>query len=275
MPRNATTSLVATCSILTGIGLLAAGCTDSSAGRADAPLPCGTPVTRTFAIDHANPSAAVAQDIDLDGDDKPDDALGRANDLVAGFAPTFSIADRFAARLNTDIAWELQLDQCGDDTRVTIGPRPDGTGLPHLARAQGRFEAGTLTAADGQARLPLIALADAQRTIADPGWVVGDAVAMHLTLDGGTASGVFAMALPTETVRADLAAPIAAFLTAQAADQPMRVVADANHDGVVSADEVTATNTFQGMTDSDLEMEIDGAPQTSIAFRFTAHEATR
>jgi hypothetical protein len=270
MPRNVKTSRAGLWWIVTGIGLFAAGCGDSLAPDRldDEPLPCG-PLTTTFKLDHANPSARVAQSIDLDGDHRPDDALGRAHDLIAAFAPDFAVSERFGARLATDVAWSVTVDQCEGNVRVTIGP--DGTGRAHLPRAAGRISAdGQLDATDGQAQLPLLALADATDTITDPGWRIGDAVTLQATLTGDTLSGVFAMALPTETVKADLAAPIAAFLTAQPPTQAMRVITDADHDNVVTATEVTATSTYQGMTQSDLTLVLDDRAQTSIAFQFTA-----
>lgn len=256
--------------IVTGIGLVVAGCGDNLAPDRldDVPLPCG-PVTTTFEIDHADPSAIVAQEIDLDGDHRPDDALGRAHDLIAGFAPDFKAAERFGGRLATDVAWTLALDECNGEVRVSIAPTD--TGVPQLPRAAGQIKPdGTLTAEDGQAQLPLLALADATGTQRDPGWRIGDALTIRATLDGDSLSGVFAMALPTELVRADLAAPIGEFLTAQPATQELRLAVDANHDGVVTAAEVATTTTYQGMTQSDLGLVLDGQPQTSIAFRFHA-----
>jgi hypothetical protein len=270
MPRNVKTCRARVWWIVTGIGLVAAGCGDNLApDRLDeVPLPC-SPVTTTFALDHADPSAVVAQELDLDGDHRPDDALGRAHDLITAFAPDFEASGRFGGRLATDVAWSLTLDRCDDEVR--IGLAPTDTALPRLARAAGTITAdGQLTAEDGQARVPVLALADATGTLGDPGWRTGDALTIRATLDGDSLSGVFALALPTAMVRAELAAPIATFLTAQPATQEMRVVADADHDGVVTAAEVAATPTYQNMTQSDLELLIDEAPQTSIAFRFHA-----
>ena len=270
MTRNVKTSRAGLWWIVTGIGLFTVGCGDNLAPDRldDEPLPCG-PLTTTFKLDHVNPSAVVAQSIDLDGDHRPDDALGRANDLIAAFAPEFAVSERFGSRLATDVAWSVTVDQCEGNVRVTIGP--DGTGLAHLPRAAGRISAeGELDATDGQAQLPLLALADATNTITDPGWRVGDAVTMHATLAGDTLTGVFAMALPTRAVKVDLAAPIAAFLTAQPPTEAMRVITDADHDNNVTAAEVAATATYQGMTQSDLTLVLDDQPQTSIAFQFSA-----
>ncbi len=270
MLPNAKTSLVPLCSIVTGIGLLAAGCGDNLAPDRldDVSLPCPDE-QMTFKLDRADVSAVVAQEIDLDGNDRPDNALGRAHDLVAALAPGFNTTDRFRGRLATDVAWTITLDRCKEDVRVTIAPTD--TGLPHYPRAAGIVSPdGVLFAEDGTGQVPLLALADATGTNTNAGWRTGDALTIRAKLDGDTLSGVFAMALPTATVKADLAAPIAEFLTTEPADNAMRIVADANKDDVVTAEEVAATTTYGGMTQSDLSLVIDGEPQTSIAFRFHA-----
>lgn len=270
MTRTALTSLGPLCWIVTGIGLLAAGCTDEALDRKDdVPMGC-VPVETTFALERADISAAVAQEIDLDGNGKPDDALGQAHDLVAGFAPAFDMTERFRARLATDVAWSLTIAECDGGVRVTF-PRPDNA-LPHFHSAVGTITAsGHLFADDGNGRVPLLALADATGTTGDdPGWRTGDALTFQAVRTGDELDGVFALALPTRVVKADLAAPIARFLDSQPADETMRAMADANRDGVVTAEEVAATTTYQGMTQADLALTIDGEPQTSIAFRFHA-----
>ncbi len=75
---------------------------------------------------------------------------------------------------------------------------------------------------------------------------------IRATLDCDDLTGVFAMALPTEMVRADLAAPIAAFLTAQPATLEVRAATDTDHDGVITAAEVAATSTYGAMTQSEM-----------------------
>lgn len=270
MTRNARTSLGPLCWIVTGIGLAAAGCTDSDTQRLDErPLSCPAAET-TFGIDRADISAAVAQEIDLDGNGKPDDALGQAHDLVAGFAPAFDMTERFRGRLASDVAWPLTVSDCDGEVRVTFG-RPDSA-LPHVHSAVGTITpTGAIFAEDGTGRVPLLALADATSVAGDDaGWRTGDALTIRAVRTGNELEGVFAFALPTKLVKAELAAPIAAFLNTQPADDTMRATADANRDGVVTADEVAATTTYQGMTQADLDLTIDGEPQTSIAFRFHA-----
>ncbi len=267
MPRNVMNRSAALWSTVLGIGLLATGCTDDTDQRTDQPLPCAAAST-TYGIDHADLSAVVADEIDLDGDHRPDDALGRGHDLIAAFAPEFDMSGRFGGRLATDIAWKIKVDQC--DGQVHVGLTPDVNAAPHYP-AVGTITAGGLISADnGLAHLPLLALADATGTNPDPGWRAGDALTIRATVNGDSIDGVFAMAIPTATVRADLAAPIAAFLTTQPADNALRAATDADHDGVVTTAEVAGTAAYAAMTQSDLELVIDDQPQTSVAFRFHA-----
>lgn len=270
MTRNAMTCLGPVCWIVTGIGLLAAGCGDSGTPERldDQPFGC-TPAETTYALDRADISAVVAQEIDLDGDGRPDDALGRAHDLVAGFAPAFDMTERFRARLATDVAWSFQIAECQGEVRVTFAPTD--TALPHHAAVGTISPSGEMFAEDGTGRVPLLALADATGTAGDDaGWRGGDLLTIRAVKHGDEIDGVFALALPTRIVQAELAAPIAAFLMTQPADETMRATADANRDGVVTADEVAATTTYRGMTQADLDLTIDGEPQTSIAFAFHA-----
>ena len=271
MTRNVKTRLVPLCSIVTGIGLLAAGCTDDAtpARLDEQPFNCNAS-SATFQLDRADVSAGVAQTIDLDGNGKPDDALGRAHDLVTGLAPNFDAKARFRDRLASDVGWSLKVSQCGNgDVRVTFDPRDNAH--PFHSAVGTIDSSGHFTAEDGNASVPLLALADATGAAGDdPGWRTGDALTINAVRTGDELEGVFAFALPTKIVKTDLAAPIAAFLSSQPADDTMRSTADRNRDGVVTADEVAATTTYQGMTEADLDMTIDGEPQTSIAFRFHA-----
>jgi hypothetical protein len=258
--------------IVAGIGLVATGCGDDQQPSRldDLPLPC-TPVVARYRIDHADPSVARAQTIDLDGDAHPDDGLGQAHDFLATFAPEFAVADRLADRLGRDLPWAITTFTCGNDIRVAVdtvgGLEPTGFEAP---RAAGMVNDGAIQVRDGIGHLPLRALADAVEADPDPGWTAGDALTMHATITGDGLEGVFALALPTETVRAELAAPIAEFLTAQPADNGLRAATDNDHDGIVTAAEVAATPAYQGIMSSDLSLVIDDQPQTSVAFRFTA-----
>jgi hypothetical protein len=253
---------------------VAAGCGDNlepeHSRLDDFPLPCTAEVA-TYQIVHADPATAVAQKIDLDGDEYPDDGLGRAHDFLAAFAPEFAVAERFDDHLGRDLTWLITTARCGDDIRVTVDTLPElEPGKLAGPRAVGHLTGDRFEAYDGTGRLPLRALADAVNASPDPGWRLGDALTIRATITEDGIEGVFALALPTETVRTDLAAPIADFLTAQPADNSLRAATDFDHDGTVTAAEVTATSAYQGITASDLTLVLDDQPQTSVAFRFTA-----
>lgn len=259
--------------IVAGIALTA-GCADTSAPAParldDVPLACA-PQTAVYRITHVDPSGAAANALDLDGDGRPDNALGRAHDALVAIEPAFAVAPRFDARL-AQIPWLVGVDRCGDEIRVTLDqgvPLGDEPLLPRvLPRAVGVIAAGELTASDGVGALPLIALGDAAATRAFAGWRTADQLAIHATLTDEALTGTFGAALPAEVVRADLASPIAAFLTAQPATDALRQEADDDGDGTVSPDELAGTAAYRSLTASDLVL--DETPAVSIAFAFTA-----
>jgi hypothetical protein len=256
--------------IVTGIGLLV-GCGDNLPERLDdVPMACA-PTTAVYRIDHVDPSLAAAETLDLDGDGHADNALGYAHDFLTALEPDFAVGPRFAARL-ARLPWLVGVDRCGDEVRITIDqgvPLGDVPLLPHmLPRAVGTIAGTTIDATDGKVAIPLIALADAAQTREFPGWRDADRLAIHAQLADDQLTGVFAAALPTDAARADLAAPIAAFLTTRPAEDELRTICDADHDGVVTADELAATATYRTVTASDLTL--DDQPASSIAFAFTA-----
>ncbi len=256
--------------LVAGIGLAAAGCTDeeSHSRLDDIPLPC-TPEVTSYRLSHVDPSAAQAQSIDLDGDHHGDDGLGHAHDLLTTFVPEFSVSERFDRYLKNNLVWAITTATCGNDIRVSVDTIPDVKPSDYEGpRSAGFVTGGVIDVRDGTGRIPLGSLATATEDSADPGWTVGDALTMRATITGDTIEGVFAMALPNATVRAELAAPIARLLTAQRADNSLRIATDNDHDGTVTAAEVAATTTYQGITSSDITLQVDGQPQTSIAFRF-------
>lgn len=275
------------CSIVTGIGLLSAGCSDTPDTKRldDAPMAC-TAETRVYQLTSVDPSLRVAHTLDLDDDGRQDDALGQAHDMIAGVDPQFAVAPRFATRLASDLPWLVAVDRCGDEVRVTIDQGMVVPGDPTplmpevLPRAVGTLRDSALEATDGQARVPLAALADASHALSAPRWILGDAAVVRATLVEGTDSetldGVFGVAIDQETARGELAPPIAAFLTAQPAGDLLKGGADGDGDGTVTAAEVTRTQPFADATAGDVSpLAPDGtprfaAPAVSLALRFHA-----
>src|ERR1700689_5098637 len=81
------------------------GCATASPDRLDDTSMTCTPVTQLYQLTAVDPAMRVAKQIDLDGDGTTDDGLGRAHDMIAGLEPTFAVAPRFPARLESDIPW--------------------------------------------------------------------------------------------------------------------------------------------------------------------------
>ena len=272
------------CSILTVFGLVSAGCSDTPDGSGnrldDAPLAC-TPERTVYQLTSVDPSLSQAHRVDLDGDGKPDDALGQAHDMIAGVDPAFAVAPRFGARLASDVPWLVALDRCGTDIRVTIdeGMVLPGDPVPQmpgeLPRAVGTLRDSVLEASDGQVHIPLAALADVTHGEV-PRWITGEGLTVRATLLPDELDGVFAAGIDRDVARDELAPPIAAFLTAQPSDDWLRAGADGNQDGTVTATEVTATTPFADATTGDVTITApDGtprlpAPAVSLALRFHA-----
>jgi hypothetical protein len=149
-----------------------------------------------------------------------------------------------------------------------------------LPRAVGTLKNGVLEARDGQAHVPLAAMADASHALAAPHWILGDGVVIRATLlegaDTETLDGVFGVALPDGTARGEHEPPLAAFRTAQPADDLLKLGADGNGDGVITDAELGGTQPFQNATAGDVSpVAPDGTPRfdkpaVSIALRFHA-----
>jgi hypothetical protein len=267
--------------VVTGFGLMSGGCSDSPDNRLDDEPAACTATTEVYRMTTVDPSLRVAHTLDLDANGKPDDALGEAHDVISGVDPAFAVAPRIAPRLASDVPWLVAVDRCGTDVRVTIdeGMVLPGDATPvmpqELPRAVGTVRDGVIDARDGQLHVPLGVLADATDAL-PPRWVLGDALAIRATLDDDALDGVFAAAIDRDTSRAELAPPIAAFLTAQPADDILRLGADGDQDGTVTAAEVTATQPFADATVGDVRpVAPDGTPRfagpaVSLALRFHA-----
>lgn len=252
----------------------------------DQPMTC-SPETRLYRLVSIDPSARVANRLDIDGNGRKDDELGRAHDAVTSIDPGFAVEPRFGARLASDVPWLIAIDRCGDEARVSIdrgvqiGEGSDGLWISGQGpRAVGTLHDGMLLARDGTAQVPLTALGDALGTLGTPGWTAADGVVVRATVvETGyfeMIDGVFAMAIETDLAREQLAPPIAAFLTAQPADDWLRSGADSDRDGVVTAAELEASTTFRALIQDDVEvLAPDGtarrtAPHSSLAVAFTA-----
>ena len=103
MLRNVKTSLIPLCSIVTGFGLLATGCTGAATADPDAEVNFGCVADDvTFAIDHTELQA------------------------VDGVAPSNEEARQYRVDFATEHAQILRVKQCGTKVHVTFSD--DGTG---------------------------------------------------------------------------------------------------------------------------------------------------
>ena len=103
MLRNGKTFLSPLCSIVTGIGLLAAGCTNTETPAPDGDVNFGcVSEETTFAIDHTELQA------------------------VDGVAPSSEEMRQFRGKLPTERAQTLKVKECEGQVHVTFGD--DGTG---------------------------------------------------------------------------------------------------------------------------------------------------
>jgi hypothetical protein len=270
---------------------LGAGCTTTDTEAPvhrldDVPMTC-TPENRLYQLLSIDPAVRVANRLDVDGDGRMDDELGRAHDAITSIDPQFAVAPRFVTRLANDVPWLVSVDRCGDEARVSIDRGVQiGAGSSGLwisgqgPRAVGTLRDGLLIARDGTASVPLTALADALSTATTAGWTPSEGLVIRATAsDTGyveVLEGVFATTIDPDIARARLAPPIAAFLTAQSADDWMRSGADSDHDGIVTATELEASPTFRGLIAGDVTVIApDGTPRTdlpqsSLAIAFTA-----
>jgi hypothetical protein len=280
---------LATCWILTTASLLSGGCVSGPPDMSGSPPTRRDDVAQTcahdplrFRITSIDTSPRHDVRLDLDGDGHPDNVLGGAIDSLAAFDPSFEAGPRLAPRLVTDLPWLIVIDACqgSPEARVTLAPAMPGTldVARDQPRAVGTLIGRALTAGDGVGRVPAIALADAEATTAEPGWLAADGLQLVGTLspDASTLTATLGLALPTTELRAAIAAPIAAFLTALPDDDLLRISADADHDGAITTAEVLASPTFARLTAGDVNLVgPDGTPRanvpaTSLAIKVTA-----
>lgn len=116
---------------------------------------------------------------------------------------------------------------------------------------------------DGETDVPLGVLSDLGGG-ADAGWVAAD----HVQIEGGRIGG--ALVGDYRTVLAESYSPYVSERLA-AGETDWGALADANHDGRVTVDEVLADPTFQVLTTPDLDLDGDGVRESlSFAFEVTA-----
>lgn len=173
---------------------------------------------------------------DLDGNDVSENAVGLITAAVQRYLEV-DLSAAVNARLADEVDWRLAVARCSD---------------------------GTAVVEDG-AQLPVSTLFDPSGRFADPGWVSAHAVAIEVTpLGGGRWEGRVGMALRADEATAAFVRPLAAY-----PHDVLRGIFDtAPQDGVVTAEEMTASGLVKSMFAPDLGGR-DALISSAIAFTAT------
>jgi hypothetical protein len=214
-----------TCFLLLPI-LAVAACTDV------APTPgCGDPVW--YRIDRVELPVRFGDQtrlgLDLDGDGQIDNVLAALLEAVHTGDPTIDVQAAANARLAGELTWFVGVRACSDGARYELGDSGGGDVAP------------------------MTAFVDPTGTYAPVAWTrIGD-LHTKLTIDGDRLDGVVGFTVPG-TARHTLVEPYAAYLTAElaAGTSPFAAELDADHDGVVTADEIIDSKLGSVLLSADL-----------------------
>lgn len=208
---------------------------------------------------------------DFNADGKLDNALGNAAVSLAQFAQDFSPETHMHERLQ-DGAWRLVVYRCADRTRARIELRSSFGQQSVLATAIGdSLQSDPDTA---EVALPLSWFADALGTTDDGGWLMSHRASLHLRRQDDMLTGRLAVALDPLEARAALLVPLADFFTYTPSAKLARQALDINRDGVVTANELASSGSFQQLTAADLPAGVPGVHQATVSLGI-AIEATR
>jgi hypothetical protein len=173
---------------------------------------------------------------DLTGDGNVDNALGSVVESIQGDAPA-PMSALASARLTGDVTWEAAVASCDDGTRrVRIGN------------------------SGGLDTVPLTLFADPSGASAPVVWSRADGLVARISEADDVLEMVVAFGLPVPEDRAALVTPFAAYVTQQIAAGTAPWYAsdlDANHDGVITPEEVAANSYVQTLLEPDVTL--DGA----------------
>ena len=230
--------------------LLAAGaCTDSppaTGGTTDG-ITCGDPTY--FRIDRVSlpekPGDGAADGVDLNGDGEPDNAIGNVIGAIVSANPDIgSISDKATARMAADVTWELSIATCDDGTQ--------------------HVELGN---SGGLDTVPLSIVADPSGSFGPVAWGKVAHVVADVGMADGTVDGIVGFAIPMPDAGPALVAPFAAYLSRElaAGASPIAAELDADHDGIVTPDELLASDLGTTLLMPDLT--IDGARYLSAGLR--------
>ena len=219
--------------------VLAAGaCTDSTpSSTAASPheVTCGDPVY--YRVDSVlvpeQPGDGGKYGVDLDGDGTVDNAIGTLlGSIVSTNADIGVMSPKIDARLGSDVTWLVAVASCDDGTQhVSLGDSGGGDAAP------------------------LSILVDPLGDYAPVAWVRADGLVAHVAIADQTIDGVVGFALPMPDAARALAAPTARYLSKElaAGSSPIAAKIDANHDGVVTPEELIASELGKILLVPDLQ----------------------
>ncbi len=258
--------------VLLGITLGWSGCVPASA-EAEYSMCNASP--QAFVIRRAMlPRNFVNADkwgFDFNADGKLDNALGNAAVSLAQFVDDFEPENQMNERLQ-DGAWRLVLYRCADRSRARIALRSAFGEQSVLATAIGdslQSDQDTTEVA-----IPLSWFADALGTTDDAGWLMSHRASLHLRHQDQALTGRITVALNPLQARAALLVPLADFFTYTPTAKLARQALDNDRDGIVTANELARSGSFQQLTAADLPAGVPGVHQPTISLGI-AIEATR
>jgi hypothetical protein len=218
--------------------------------------------------------AAIELAFDLDGDGVRDNWLGLANALVHAWSSAFDLSAHVDARLAGGLDWRLTIHQCDAGRAASAGLGAGGEEAIETAR--GDRAPGAAPLIGGTFAIPLGALSDALGT-ADEAWVAAPLAQVRLeAFDAGGASAVVGLAIGADDLAAIVAPNLAAYFTARLAeeDSDFAAEADTDGDGVVTPDELLASDTARVLLAPDLDPELDlPGGGASLGFRIRAEHS--
>jgi hypothetical protein len=206
----------------------------------------------------ATPLDSIATAFDLDDDGVRDNWLGFAHSLVRAWSPAFQLGPVLDARLDGPLDWRLAFHQCenGGAAAVSLFPGPgsfDDAAFDAVVPATG--DRSTAVLAGGTFALPLGALGDALGDAPD-GWVAAPLAQVRVdAIDSRTVRATVGVGVTIADVYGLVAPALAAYFTDRLAahDSDFAVLADTNHDGTLSTEELLASETAQLLLAPDLE----------------------
>jgi hypothetical protein len=216
--------------------------------------------------------AATAIGDDLDGDDHADNVLGHCLATLATDDNLTTHADDMVASGAITSIVEIQADDLQNDPSVGVryfGADGDATSVVGGSIAGGIFVSNrtSTTRVAGRAVLRLPVFADAS-----PSVVVLDAMELSFDPDGVGGLDARVRGGVAADVLVEAARGLIEMIDANPAGHPYaRALLDADHDGHVTIDEVTANSLIRALLAPDVDVFVDGNRVERVSFGFGVH----